>query len=104
LLGNAVKATSSGEVAVRVQARGAEALFSISDTGPGIPAEVRRNLFEPYWRGRDVSYRGTGLGLAITCGIVEAHGGRIWAESREGAGATFSFAIPIEGTAARRPL
>lgn len=105
LLVNAVKATIDGEVAVRAEHRNGEVVFSVSDTGPGIPEEVRRHLFEPYWRGRDPRYKGSGLGLAITCGIVEAHGGRIWAESRDGAGASFVFAIPAgagTGAAAQR--
>ena len=95
LLGNAIKATLEGEVTVKVEQQDGTVLFSVSDTGPGIPREVQSHLFEPYWRGNDPSYKGTGLGLTITSGIVEAHGGRIWAESREGAGATFSFTIPM---------
>lgn len=95
LLSNALKVTpASGVVTLRAGARGQEALFVVSDTGPGIAPELLPHLFERFWRGPDVKYQGTGLGLAISKGIVEAHGGRIWAESTP-AGATFSFTIPL---------
>jgi signal transduction histidine kinase/putative methionine-R-sulfoxide reductase with GAF domain len=103
LVGNAVKATSQGHVTVRAEARNGEVLFAVSDSGPGIPEDVQRHLFEPYWRGRNAGYKGSGLGLAITCGIVEAHGGRIWAESRQGKGASFFFTIPMGAPVAGGP-
>ena len=71
----------------------ATVVFSVADSGPGIPADTVQRVFEPYWRGKS-TYRGTGLGLAITRGIVEAHGGKIWVESRPGSGAVFSFTMP----------
>jgi len=96
LVGNATKATpEGGHVSLRVEARGDEVLFSISDDGPGIGPEDLEHLFERYWRGDDVEYNGTGLGLAIARGIVTAHGGRIWAESALGHGAKFLFAVPV---------
>ena len=70
-------------------------MFSISDDGPGIGEEDLAHLFERYWRSDDAEYKGTGLGLAIARGIVTAHGGRIWAESELGHGASFFFTVPV---------
>jgi signal transduction histidine kinase len=95
VVGNATKVTAEGgHVTLRAEARGHEILFSVADSGPGIPANDVKHLFERYWRGGQSQYKGTGLGLAIACGIVVAHGGRIWAESELGRGATFLFTIP----------
>ena len=100
LVGNATKAADEGgAVTLRVQARGPEVLFAVSDDGPGISEEDVKHLFERYWRSGEAHYRGTGLGLAIARGIVSAHGGRIWAESELGRGATFSFTIPAADAA-----
>jgi PAS domain S-box-containing protein len=98
LVGNALKFTGAGgRVAVRVEPRGGDVLFSVADTGPGIPDEDRPHLFDLYWHARRTARnRGSGYGLAIAKGIVEAHGGRIWVESTPGAGSTFSFTIPAE--------
>ena len=96
LLGNAVKATRTGSVSVQVTETNHDAaLFSVIDTGPGIPEGTRESLFEPYSRGQDPGYRGTGLGLAITRGIVEAHGGKIWVETEANKGTAFRFTIPL---------
>jgi two-component system sensor histidine kinase VicK len=76
-----------------------EARLSVSDTGPGIPAEELPRIFGRFYRvdaSRSRSDGGSGLGLAISREIVEAHGGRLWAESRLGAGSTFSIALPLE--------
>lgn len=95
LVANAVKVTASGGEVVLSAAHGAgEVVFSVADTGPGISAEELPRIFDRYWRGRSAGYRGTGLGLAIARGIVEAHGGRIWAESTPGVGSRFFFALP----------
>jgi signal transduction histidine kinase len=95
VVGNAVKVTPAGlDIVLRAEARGHEVVFAVSDTGPGIPEEQLQHIFERYWRGSEPEYKGTGLGLAIAKGIVDAHGGRIWAESRPGHGATFFFTIP----------
>jgi signal transduction histidine kinase len=83
LVGNATKViTEGGHVTLRVEARGRDLLFAVSDDGPGIGEENVKYLFERYWRGDDPTYKGTGLGLAIAKGIVNAHGGQIWVESR----------------------
>jgi signal transduction histidine kinase len=95
LVANALKVTTRGSVSVaaRCEPDGRCVVFSVSDTGPGIPEDQRARLFEPYWRGQN-TYKGTGLGLAITRGVVEAHGGTIRVESTT-AGTTFSFEIPV---------
>lgn len=96
LLANAVRLTpSGGSIRVSVEEQHDHALFSVRDTGPGIPSEEQPNLFHRYWRGRNVGYRGTGRGLAIAKGIVDAHGGRIWVESTVDVGTTFWFTLPF---------
>jgi signal transduction histidine kinase len=70
-------------------------VVSVADTGRGIGAADLPRLFDRFWQAsRGDLKRGTGLGLAIAKGIVEAHDGRIWVESVEGRGATFSFSLP----------
>ncbi len=97
LVDNALKFTDSGQVSVRVVCNPDNAIFSVSDSGPGIPPELHQKVFEKFFS-LDTESRGgkqgIGLGLAISKGIVEAHGGRIWVESRKGGGTTFSFVIP----------
>jgi len=96
LVGNALAIVHpAGSICLGVKTRGDEAVFSISDSGPGIAAAEQRRLFDRYWRGSQSGYKGTGLGLAIARGIVEAHGGRIWVDSELGHGATFFFTIPL---------
>jgi len=96
LLGNATNVTApGGSVTLRVEARGHEVLFAVSDSGPGISAKDAGHLFERYWRSSEAKYKGTGLGLAIAKGIVGAHGGQIWVESEPGRGATFLFTVPV---------
>ncbi|HSJ25375.1 MAG TPA: PAS domain S-box protein [Longimicrobiales bacterium] len=93
--GNAIKFTpANGTVTIRVDADTAGVRFMIADTGPGIPPENLPHVFNRFWQARKGDRRGVGLGLAIARGIVEAHGGRIWAESHSGAGATFYFTLP----------
>jgi signal transduction histidine kinase len=99
LLGNAVKfSTQGGTVSVTVAASEDGALFSITDSGRGIPAGRLEGIFERF-RQVDASDArekgGTGLGLPIARGIVEQHDGRMWAESQEGQGSTFRFTLPI---------
>ncbi len=94
LLGNAISFTpQGGRVAVKARVIGSEVVFSVADTGPGIPPEEQRLVFERFWKSRS-SWQSTGLGLSIAKGVVEAHGGRIWVESRPGEGAVFRFTLP----------
>ncbi len=96
VVGNAIKATArEGTIEVQVERRGEEAVFSVRDTGPGIPARDLPHVFDQFWRAHDAGYKGTGLGLAICRGLVNAHGGRIWVESRIGTGSTFFFSLPV---------
>jgi PAS domain S-box-containing protein len=96
LVGNALKFTPEGGV-VRIGCEriGAEVRFAVTDTGPGIPPDQIPHLFGRYWQADSLDRRGVGLGLSIAQGIVEAHGGRIWVESRRGAGSTFFFTLPV---------
>jgi len=94
LVGNAIKFTPAGGM-VRVGARkwGDDLQVWVSDTGPGIPPDLQRRLFQKFVTGPS-KQRGSGLGLAFCRLAVEAHGGRIWVESREGQGSTFYFTLP----------
>jgi len=96
LLRNAVKFTPrDGRVVVSVEERDGKLIFSVRDTGAGIASEHLDRIFDRYWQSADGSRaRGTGLGLSIAKGIVDAHGGKIWVESRVGEGSTFSFSVP----------
>jgi two-component system phosphate regulon sensor histidine kinase PhoR len=97
LIHNAVKfAPPGGEVTLLAAADERFICFSVRDTGPGIPADDLSRIFERFYRvDRSRAGGGTGLGLSIARHLVEAHGGKIWAESREGEGSLFSFTIPI---------
>jgi signal transduction histidine kinase len=109
LVGNAIKFTPKGGrivVAARPAAGGVQ--FSVRDTGPGIPPEQLDRLFSEFWQANPADRRGIGLGLTIAKSIVDAHGGRIWVESRLGEGTTFHFVlgspdrVPSIGLADRR--
>lgn len=101
LLDNAFRFTpSGGAVTVAAVRRGQVYEVSVADTGPGIPSEHLPYVFERFYRvdpSRSREDGGTGIGLAIARSVVEAHGGRIWAESRVGEGSTFTFALPVDG-------
>lgn len=95
LIDNAIKFTpEGGQVRVRVEEVDEELRFAVSDTGMGISQDDLLHIFESFWQSRRRSQIGAGLGLMIARGIVEAHGGRIWAKSRPGQGSTFYFTIP----------
>ena len=96
LLGNAIKFTpKGGKVTVGASPEPDQVVFWVTDSGPGIPEEHLPHLFDRFWQARSMDRRGAGLGLAIAKGIVEAHGGRIWARSVLGQGSTFSFCVPL---------
>lgn len=97
LIHNAVKFTRpGGEVTLLAEPVGGEVQFAVRDTGVGIPADEVSRIFERFYRvDKSRTGSGTGLGLSIGKHIVEAHKGKIWAESVEGQGSTFFFSIPI---------
>ncbi|HET7712490.1 MAG TPA: ATP-binding protein [Thermoanaerobaculia bacterium] len=96
LIGNALKFTPPGGIiSCRAETDGDSILFTVSDTGPGIPKEHQRDIFNPYWQAKRAERLGAGLGLPIAKGVVEAHGGRIWVDSKPGEGARFYFTLPI---------
>jgi signal transduction histidine kinase len=103
LVGNAIKFTDAGEVRITAGAANGHFTVSVSDTGPGIPAEECERIFEKFRQVDSSNTRtkgGTGLGLAIAREIVEMHGGRIWVESTIGRGSTFRMELPVRASAA----
>jgi two-component system phosphate regulon sensor histidine kinase PhoR len=97
LLHNAIKFTpSGGRIELAAEQAGDMIQFSVRDTGAGISTESLPRIFERFYKAdQSRTGGGTGLGLAITRHLVEAHGGRVWAESVEGQGATFYFTLPV---------
>jgi two-component system sensor histidine kinase KdpD len=92
-------------VHVRTTATRKEAIVRVVDQGPGIPEADLERVFEPFYRGPGGDGRsGAGLGLAIARGFAEANGGRVWAESRPGQGATFALALPVAEVPAPGPV
>ncbi|MEX1182024.1 MAG: PAS domain S-box protein [Gemmatimonadota bacterium] len=99
LLGNAFKFTpAGGTVSVSVAEDGDDLVFHVRDSGRGMDAGQLSRLFERFWQAEPGARRGLGLGLSISKAIVEAHGGRIWAESEPGRGTSFHFTIPLRVT------
>ncbi|HJQ23012.1 MAG TPA: DUF4118 domain-containing protein [Blastocatellia bacterium] len=100
LVENAAKYSPAGsEIIISGRVQAGEMIMSVTDQGMGVAPEESSYVFDKFYRGTHAAGRptgGTGMGLAITRGIVEAHGGRIWLDSRFGHGATFAFAIPTE--------
>jgi PAS domain S-box-containing protein len=95
LVSNALKhGAEEGEVIVRVEEREGEALVAVQDSGPGIDPEHMPHLFNRFYRANSRS-AGLGLGLYISRILVEAHGGRIWVDSRPGQGSTFAIGLPL---------
>ncbi len=98
LVGNAIKFTESGTVAVAAAVKDGMVEVAISDTGIGISKDKQQDIFKSFEQ-VDASisreYGGTGLGLAITKSLVELHGGKIWVESEVGKGSTFTFTLPV---------
>ena len=104
LLENAAK-YSTGPIDVTAAARGAEVVVAVADRGPGIAPGQELRIFDKFQRaGREGNPEGVGLGLTICRAIVTAHGGRIWAQNRADGGASFQFALPIDGEAPALPL
>ena len=102
LIGNSLKFTPpDGKIAVSATPHEHGVLFMIADSGPGIPREHLRHIFTPYWQAKRAERLGAGLGLPIAKGIVEAHGGKIWAESEPGKGTRFYFTLPKAESSAR---
>jgi signal transduction histidine kinase len=98
LVGNAIKFTDAGEVAIKAEANNGSFHVSVCDTGPGISAADQAKLFQEFQQADNAITRkkgGTGLGLAISKRIIEMHGGRIWVESQPGQGSTFAFTLPV---------
>jgi signal transduction histidine kinase len=99
LVGNAIKFTDVGEVAIKASASNGSYTVSVHDTGPGIAAADQDKIFEEFQQADSSATKkkgGTGLGLAIAKRIIEMHGGKIWVESAVGNGATFSFTVPMK--------
>ncbi len=98
LVGNAIKFTDKGEVAIRASATNGAFTVAVCDTGPGIAAADQAKIFEEFQQADSSITRkkgGTGLGLSIAKRIIEMHGGRIWVESELGKGSTFAFTLPV---------
>src|SRR5580704_3015475 len=112
LVGNAIKFTDSGEIAVKVQAQAREGpdcvcQFTVTDTGVGIPEDKRELIFKPFSQA-DTSttrkYGGTGLGLTISTRLVEMMGGKIWVESEVGRGSQFHFTVRLGAADAKEVI
>jgi signal transduction histidine kinase len=98
LVGNAIKFTDTGEVAIKAEAHNGSFHVSVRDTGPGISSADQARLFQEFQQADNTITKkkgGTGLGLAISKRIIEMHGGKIWVESRRGQGSTFAFTLPV---------
>lgn len=98
LVNNALKFSTQGSIEISLEERSEEVLFSVRDTGIGIPANKLDQVFNRFYQvtsARSLRSEGAGLGLSLCKGMVELLGGRIWVESEEGQGSTFCFTLPI---------
>ena len=98
LVGNAIKFTDAGEIAVKAAAANGAYTISVRDTGPGIAETDQAKIFDEFQQADSTQTKakgGTGLGLSIAKRIIEMHGGKLWVESSLGAGSTFSFTVPL---------
>jgi two-component system phosphate regulon sensor histidine kinase PhoR len=99
LLDNAIQYTlPGGKITLSAELAGDEVIFTVSDTGIGIPRVDQPRIFERFYRvdaARSREAGGTGLGLAIAKHLVEAHDGRLWVESEVGVGSSFHFSVPV---------
>ncbi len=99
LLANAASHTPSRlPIEIDAEYKDDQLLISVSDRGPGLPVESAERVFEKFYRGDDRKTGGLGLGLSIARGFVEAHGGRLTAENRDGGGARFTISLPVRVT------
>jgi signal transduction histidine kinase len=99
LVGNAIKFTDKGEVAISATMSDSSFTVAVRDTGPGIASSDQGKIFEEFQQAENITTKrkgGTGLGLSIAKRIIGMHGGRIWVESDVGKGSTFAFAIPVK--------
>jgi signal transduction histidine kinase len=106
LIGNAINYTRDGTALVRVKEYEDEVTVEVIDTGIGIPADELPRIFDDFFRGKNAGKKGTGLGLSISKRIIEAHGGKLSAESpcpETGKGSKFTFALPKNGRLGRKP-
>jgi two-component system sensor histidine kinase/response regulator len=98
LIGNAIKYTEIGFVEVTLKSENGKLIGEVRDSGIGIPEADQKNLFQEFFRASNAkksSRQGTGLGLSIVKRIVEAAGGQVWVESKEGKGSLFGFSVPL---------
>jgi len=99
LVGNAIKFTDVGEVAIKTSTTDGSFTVAVRDTGPGIAEIDQGKIFEEFQQADSSPTKkkgGTGLGLAIAKRIIEMHGGRLWVESELGLGSTFCFTVPVK--------
>src|SRR5256886_14313594 len=100
LIENAVRYTpTESPIEITAHLEGEQMVISVADRGPGIPPVDLERIFDKFYRVLGTQHTtGSGLGLAVSKGLIEAHGGRIWAENREGGGAVFRFTLPVGKT------